>query len=121
MPAVVLSQHRYLGRPVLVASDLRMLHGPATGIVTLPLDLHWSGDENAARYDLDDHRQRPSLYATVLREAREPSDLQTWLNGDLLVQLWPQLVLPKAVRAAWEQQHHVLFDARASRQLRPAS
>ncbi|MGH3195730.1 MAG: hypothetical protein ACRDOH_32960 [Streptosporangiaceae bacterium] len=113
--------HRYLGRPVLVASDLRMLRGPASGVVTLPLSLHWSGDDNAARFDLDDHRQRPSLYATVLREAREPGDLETWLNGDLLVEVWPRLVLPSAVRAAWEEQHRVLFDAGAGRRLRPAS
>jgi hypothetical protein len=122
-PSLVLApvSHRYRGRPVLVAADLRMLRGPATGTVTLPLSLHWSGDDAAARFDLDDPRQRPALYATVLREAGEPGDLEAWLNGDLLAGLWPQLVLPKAVREAWEAQHQALADARLARQLRPAS
>lgn len=114
------SRH-YLGRPVLVAADLRALHGPATGIATLPLSLHWSGTDAAARFNLDDHRQRPALYATVLREAGEPADLAAWLNADILVELWPRLVLPRAVRAAWEEQHQVLSDARGARQLRHAS
>lgn len=106
---------------MLVASDLRMLRGPATGTVTLPLSLHWSGDDTAARFNLDDPRQRPALYTTVLREAGEPADLETWLNGDLLAELWPQLVLPRAVRQAWEDQHQVLANARTGRRLRPAS
>lgn len=122
-PPLVLAPVSYLyqRRPVLVASDLRMLRGPASGSVTLPLSLHWSGDDNAAIFDLDDPRQRPSLYTTVLREAGEPGDLQAWLNADLLVDLWPRLVLPRAVRAAWEEQHPVLFEADTGRRLRPAS
>jgi hypothetical protein len=122
-PPLILApvSHRYQHRPVLVAADLRMLRGPASGIVTLPLSLHWSGDDSAAAFDLDDPRQRPSLYTTVLREAGEPDDLQTWLNGDLLIDLWPRLVLPRAVRAAWEEQHPVLFGLGAGRRLRPAS
>jgi hypothetical protein len=113
--------HRYMGRPVLVPADLAALRGPETGIVILPLSLHWSGDETAARFDLDDPRQRPSLYATVIREAAEPGDLGEWLNGGLLVGLWPRLVLPRTVRAAWEDQHPVLLAARSARALRAAS
>jgi hypothetical protein len=111
----------YQRRPVLVASDLAMLRGPSSGRVTLPLSLHWSGDDQAAVFDLDDPRQRPALYTAVLREAGEPGDLQAWLNAGLLVDLWPRLVLPKAVRDAWEEQHPVLFEAGAGRRLRHAS
>jgi hypothetical protein len=112
-PALAPVTHQYLHRPVLVASDLRMLQGPVTGVVTLPVTLHWSGDENAARFDLDDARQRLPLYVTVLREARQAADLGNWLDGYLLVALWPRLVnrLPKTVRQAWEQQHAVLRGA----------
>jgi len=98
-----------------------MLRGPASGIVELPLSLHWSGDDSAARFDVGDDRQRPSLYATVLREAGEPGDLGTWLNGDVLVDVWPRLVLPPTVRAAWEKQHQVLLEAGMGRRLRRAS
>jgi hypothetical protein len=122
-PPLVLApvSHLYQRRPVLVASDLQMLRGPASGTVMLPLSLHWSGDDDAAVFDLSDPRQRPALYTTVLREAGEPGDLQTWLNADLLVDLWPRLVLPTAVRAAWEEQHPVLFEAGIGRRLRHAS
>jgi hypothetical protein len=113
--------HLYNRRPVLVASDLAMLQGPGDGTVTLPVSLQWSGDGTAAVFDLDDPRQRPALYATVLREAGEPGDLQAWLNAGLLVELWPRLVLPRSVRAAWEEQHPVLSEAGAARRLARAS
>jgi hypothetical protein len=113
--------HLYNRRPVLVASDLAMLQGPGGGTVSLPVSLQWSGDGTAAVFDLDDPRQRPALYATVLREAGEPGDLQTWLNAGLLVELWPRLVLPRSVRAAWEEQHPVLSEAGAARRLARAS
>lgn len=70
---------------MLVALDLRVLRGPASGIVELPLSLHWSDDDGAARFDVGDQRQRPSLYATVLREAGQAGDLETWLNGQTSV------------------------------------
>jgi hypothetical protein len=110
----------YNGRPVLVASDLGMLRGPASGTVTLPDHLQWSGD-TAAVFDLGDPSQQPALYTTVLREAGEPGDLQAWLNPGLLVELWPRLVLPRSVRAAWEEQHRVLAEAAAARRLARAS
>jgi hypothetical protein len=113
--------HLYRRRPVLVAEDLGMLRGPASGVVTLPVSLHWSGDEDAAVFDLSDPRQRPGLYTAVLREAGSAEDLQTWINAGLLVELWPRLVLPRTVRAAWEEQHPVLLAAGAGRRLRAAS
>lgn len=96
----------YWRRPVLVITDLAYLHGPTTGIVEPPLWVSWSGER--ARFDLDSPAPRQTVYSTVLREACEPTDLTDYLNGDLLVQLWPRLVLPKTVRAAWQDQHPVL-------------
>jgi len=48
------------------------------------------------------------LYQTVLREASRPEDLTTYLDGDTLITLWPDLYLPKGVRQAWEDQHPAL-------------
>ena len=45
------------------------------------------------------------LYQTVLREASQPDDLTSYLNGDTLVTLWPDLRLPKGIRRAWEEHH----------------
>ena len=102
---------------------LRPSFVPPPEIRALPVSLHWSGDEVAARFDLDDAKQQLLLYVTVLREAGEPTDLGDWLDGGQLVELWPRLAkrLPKTVRAAWEEQHSVLRDAGAGQGLRAAS
>jgi hypothetical protein len=50
----------------------------------------------------------------VLREAGRPEDLTTYLDGDTLIALWPDLYLPKGVRQAWEDQHPVLQGAAAA-------
>jgi hypothetical protein len=49
---------------------------------------------------LRDRRQRARAYELVLREGR-PSDVLSYLDGALLIDLWNELVLPVAVRAAW--------------------
>lgn len=41
------------------------------------------------------------MYEIVLREG-EPADLLTYVDGALLVDLWDELVLPAAIRRAWE-------------------
>jgi hypothetical protein len=47
----------------------------------------------------------------VLRDASRPADLARFLNGPLLVALWPHLHLPRGVRQAWEERHAVLREA----------
>ncbi len=93
------------GRRALVATDLAALSGPATGMVELPLRLFWCPDRT---FDLDAPGMLAWMYQTVLREATRPEDLATFLDGDTLVMLWPDLFLPRGVRAAWEDQHPVL-------------
>jgi hypothetical protein len=87
-------------RPHVVVDDLESLHGPTDSIVELPLRLDWSPKR---QYDLADDGDCRSLYERALNEALRVEDLQTFLNGDLLVELWPQLWLPPQVRALWEQ------------------
>ena len=105
----------YQGRPgrrAIVITDLADLRGPAHGTVTLPLRLYWSGPSPA--FDLDDTDLCRWLYEIVLREAADPEELTTYLNGDKLVEVWPRLFLPKGVRRAWEEHHPVLRAAAAS-------
>jgi hypothetical protein len=54
------------------------------------------------------------LYQTVLREAGRLEDLTAYLDGDMLVALWPDLYLPKGVRKAWEDAHPLLRAAAAA-------
>ncbi|WP_327687196.1 hypothetical protein [Streptomyces sp. NBC_00467] len=80
--------------------SLDELHGPADGVVDLPLHMAWSG---MTSYDLGKPRQRMGLYRTVLHEGLH-DDLPHYLNQDLLLQLWPVLrtLVGRSVRTVWE-------------------
>ena len=109
------SRVRYQSRPgrrAVVAASLADLRGPAEGTVELPIWLFWSSLDHT--FDLDDPDMRRWLYQTVLREAGRPEDLATYLDGDTLIALWPELYLPKGVRQAWEDQHPALRSAAAA-------
>jgi hypothetical protein len=93
------------GRRTLVAADLAGLHGPTAGSVELPLRLFWCADRT---FDLDAPGMLDWMYQTVLREATRPEDLTTFLDGGTLIARWPELFLPRDVRAAWEARHPVL-------------
>jgi hypothetical protein len=102
----------YQARPgwrVLVALNLADLQGPVTGMIELPLRLHWSGAGRT--FDLGDPGTRQWVYETVLQEAARPEDLTALLDGETLVALWPKLFVPKGVRQAWEDEHPVLRTA----------
>lgn len=88
------------GRPIWVPNVLpRLPIARAFATVELPLHLNWS--DRGRRYDLSDRRQRARVYEMVLREGG-PEDVQTYVDGALLVDLWGELVLPTALRVAWE-------------------
>jgi transcriptional regulator with XRE-family HTH domain len=78
--------------PVLAASDaLRRLE--------IPLHLEWSRADRSI--DLSDRRQRARTYEVVLREGTA-DDIESIVDGALLVDLWEELVLPQRLRAAWQ-------------------
>jgi hypothetical protein len=92
-------------RPYAVVESLDDLRGPNSGVVTLDQRLHWSG---IATFDLGDRRRQAMLYETVLREASDAGDLVRWLDGAMLVRLWPNLVLPRQVRGLWQSRFEQL-------------
>jgi hypothetical protein len=96
---------RTVSRPVVVVDDLACLHGPATGVVTLPITLNWTP---RTRYDLASEAAQRSLYQVVLREAHTEDEIEAYLNEDLLHRLWCSLTLPRLVREFWEAQHPIL-------------
>jgi hypothetical protein len=95
------------GRRAMVAASLADLQGPTEGPVVLPIWLFWYPDRT---FDLDEPGMLPWMYQIVLREASRPEDL-TYLNGERLIALWPELFLPQGVRQAWEDQHPELHAA----------
>jgi hypothetical protein len=54
-------------------------------------------------FDLSNERHLVIMYETVLNEARHVDDLRSFINGRILVRLWPRLTLPPDVRALWEK------------------
>jgi hypothetical protein len=66
--------------------------------VQLPLHLNWSAPERI--FDLGSRADRARVYELVLREGR-PADILAYVDGALLVDLWDDLVLPRAIRSAW--------------------
>jgi hypothetical protein len=96
---------RTTSRPVVVVDDLTRLHGPSSGVVTLPITLNWTP---RTRYDLGTETAARSLYQVVLREAHTETEIETYLNAGLLRRFWPSLTLPRAVREFWEATHPIL-------------
>jgi transcriptional regulator with XRE-family HTH domain len=70
----------------------------AVATVVLPLHLNWSAPRRTFR--LADRAQRARAYEIVLREG-SPAELAAYVDGALLVDLWPELALPREIRAAW--------------------
>jgi transcriptional regulator with XRE-family HTH domain len=65
----------------------------------MPLHLDWSRPGRLV--DLADRRQRARAYEVVLREGR-PADIESIVDGALLVDLWDEMVVPKRLRTAWQ-------------------
>ncbi len=87
------------GRPITVPSALpRLPVEDALATIELPIHLNWS--DRGRRFDMRDRSQRARVYEIVLREGG-PADVLGHVDGALLVDLWDDLVIPAAVRAAW--------------------
>lgn len=87
------------GRTCWVADRLwRLPVEEALAEVELPLELNWS--DPGRRFRLRNRRERGRLYEIVLREGL-PADVERWVDGALLVDLWPDIVVPRPVREAW--------------------
>ncbi|WP_132194456.1 MULTISPECIES: hypothetical protein [Kribbella] len=87
--------------PYVVPESLDQLTGPRTGIVELGVPINWSPKHT---FDLADHDDQVSLYTTVISEASTLEDLSRFLNKDLLIELWPQLRLPRYCVRRWHDQ-----------------
>ncbi len=88
------------GRAVYVPAVLpRLPVDRALARVRLPLHLNWS--QPGRVFDLSDRRQRARVYEIVLREGTG-ADITGYIDGALLADLWPDLVLPSQLRREWQ-------------------
>ncbi len=80
--------------------SLDELHGPAHGVVDLPLHIAWSG---MTSYDLGKPRQRMGLYRTVLHEGLRDG-LPRYLNRDCSSTVAGlRTLVGRTVRAVWKR------------------
>lgn len=88
------------GRPFFVADRLwRLPIGNALADIALPMELNWSHPGRVFR--LRDRSQRARCYEVTLREGM-PSEIKSFIDGALLLDLWADLVLPREIRDAWQ-------------------
>lgn len=86
-------------RPYAVPTRLwRLPIHKALATITTSQHLWWSGPNRT--FDLSDERQRHRAYEIILREGT-PHDIEAIVDGVLLIQAWPHLVLPAQLRHAW--------------------
>ena len=88
------------GRIAFVPDHLpRLATSQALRTTHLPIHLDWSSPTREVR--LSDRRQRLQAYEVVLREG-SPADIESIVDGTLLVVGWDEMFLPRAVRSAWQ-------------------
>ncbi len=94
------------GHAICVPAVLpRLAVDRALGRVRLPLHLNWS--QPGREYDLSDRRQRARVYEIVLRGGTG-QDISDYVDGALLVDLWPDIILPAPLRRAWQPLVHAV-------------
>lgn len=85
-------------KPYDVAESLGTLHGPSSGVLTLPLDVYWGPGPDV---DLDTLSGVGKAYQAILREGASDGQ-EALLNRDVLLRTWDELLLPVRERSLWE-------------------
>lgn len=93
---IVTRHHRIASVPDRL---VRLPVSQALARTELPVHLDWSSTDRTV--DLADRDQRARCYETVLREGT-PTDIDAYIDGALLVDLWDELVVPPDIHTAWQ-------------------
>jgi len=88
------------GKTIHIPNQLpRLSAGQALRKLQLPLHINWSQQDR--EFDLTLRKDRELVYELVLQEGT-PRDIESIVDGTLLIDLWNELVIPKNVRSAWQ-------------------
>ncbi|MCL2395999.1 MAG: hypothetical protein FWC87_15115 [Acidimicrobiaceae bacterium] len=82
--------------------------GPTAGVIELPITIDWGPKRG---YDLARDADRRVVYEVVLQEAADTAQVARYVNGGVLVEVWPRLFLPRRVRERWEERFPELVQA----------
>jgi hypothetical protein len=85
-------------KPYDAPDQLEQLQGPRNGPLDVPINVYWGPRHT---FDLDNESDVIQTYQAALREGRV-IDQEKLLNHALLVEIWPELMLPVRVRELWE-------------------
>lgn len=85
--------------PYETPASLSALHGPASGVLELPITVHWGPSRV---FDLSDTGERRMAYRALVREGT-PAVQEALLNETLLRHEWANLILPERCQALWEE------------------
>ena len=97
--------HRPYPDPPARLADLT---GPADGRIELPTTIDWGPRRT---YDLARDADRRVVYERVLREAATTAEVARFVNGAVLVEVWPRLFLPRRIRENWQGRFPELVSA----------
>lgn len=84
--------------PYEVPSSLDALSGPSTGVLELPITVHWGPKHT---FDLENSDERAFAYQQIVREGTS-ADQESLLDAGTLRRVWPELMLPMRCQAMWE-------------------
>lgn len=84
--------------PYETPASLTNLRGPASGMLELPITMHWGPTRI---FDLSDTGQRRMVYRALVRDGT-PNVQEALLNRTLLLQEWHNLILPRRCQTLWE-------------------
>lgn len=88
------------GKTIHIPNQLpRLSAGQALRKLQLPLHINWSQQDR--EFDLTLRKDRERVYELVLQEGT-PRDIESIVDGTLLIDLWNELVIPKNIRSAWQ-------------------
>jgi hypothetical protein len=97
--------HRPYPDPPARLTDLT---GPTSGLIDLPITIDWGPKR---LYDMAEDSDRRIVYERVLREAATADEVAHFVNGVVLVEVWPRLFLPRRVRDIWQGRFPELVSA----------
>jgi hypothetical protein len=98
-------------KPYAIVESLDQLRGPAGGTVELSHSVLWA--PGGGLVDLNRPGALRMAYRAVLNEGTV-EDLVRVLNRDVLVAVWPELLLPLRVLAMWESRFPELRSSAAA-------
>jgi len=95
-------------KPYDAPARLADLAGPAVGVLHLSITVYWGPPRV---FDLSHPGHVRSAYQAIVRDGRVV-DQVALVNAELLVKVWPTLLLPVRVRGLWEDRFPELAAAR---------